>query len=90
MSSTFRTTDLERENLEAHVELSMERFSHLDSRVVLLEKDIKAVDQSIETLERSVTKQIEELTKDINRMIFGAAVALITGLSSAVFTFITK
>jgi hypothetical protein len=89
MSSVYRPTDLEKENLEAHVELSMERFNHLDSRVHMLERDRDTMEHSVGDLERTFNKTIEQLNKDMNRMIIGAAFAIITGLSSAVFTFLT-
>jgi len=41
------TTSLERENLEAHVDLCAERYKHLEQRLSTLEVKVDAVSKSI-------------------------------------------
>jgi hypothetical protein len=45
--SDITTTSLERENLEAHVDLCAERYKHLDLRLSSLEIKMDAVGKSI-------------------------------------------
>ena len=45
--SDITTTNLERENLEAHVDLCAERYRHLDLRLSSLETKMDAVGKAI-------------------------------------------
>lgn len=87
--SSFRT-DLERENLEAHVELEAERHTFLEGRVKSLESSMHEQEKKMEQVEKNLTKAIEQMGKDFNKLIIGTAGAIIAGLASAVFTYISK
>jgi hypothetical protein len=86
----IRVTDLERENLEAHVDLSAERFDYIDLRITAVEKTSEEHGKSINHLKTENTKLVDDLKNKINNMIISAAGAIIVGLASAVFTFLTK
>jgi predicted transcriptional regulator len=88
--ANFRTTDLERENLEAHVELSAERFTHLAGKVESIESATTDLDKKLTTVEKDLNKAIEQFNKDINKTFMGVAGAVIAGLASALFTYISK
>lgn len=78
-TSKMRVTDLERENLEAHVDLSAERYDYMEERMSDLE-------DSVEKLQKSM----DQMNKDYTKMIISTAFAIIAGLSSVIFTLMTK
>jgi hypothetical protein len=52
------TTQLERENLEAHVDLCAERYSHLDLRLSNIETKVEAIAEDIKRGNNSTAKVI--------------------------------
>lgn len=77
--SDIRTTQLERENLEAHVDLCAERYHQLESRLTAIEKKVEQLGQSIEESRSSMAK-----------VIIGATATIIAGLLSVVVTVLMK
>lgn len=67
------TTSLERQSLEAHVDLCALRYSQLDLRLTNLEKKVDAIHEDI------VTGQ-----KSMNKVIIGTAGTVIAGVLSIV------
>ena len=71
---------LERENLEAHVDLCAQRYR-------VLEENLKRLESKVDTLADSITKLAEKQTADKvagNKIIVGAAATVIAGLLSTV------
>lgn len=71
---------LERENLEAHVDLCAERYR-------VLEEKLNRLESKVDTLATSVGKLAEKQTADKvagNKLIVGAAATVIAGLLSTV------
>ena len=71
---------LERENLEAHVDLCAERYR-------VLEEKLNRLESKVDTLATTITKLAEKQTADKvagNKMIVGAAATVIAGLLSTV------
>lgn len=74
-----RTTDIEKQNLEAHVELCAERYEQLNIR--------------LETIEDKVCKlaeKIDESRGSMSKVIVGATATIVAGLLSTVITILMK
>ena len=68
-----RTTDLERENLEAHVDLCQQRYENLESRLSKVEEKLEHVHQDIQHGNKSMIK-----------VIIGATGTIVAGLLSTI------
>lgn len=73
------TTDIEKENLEAHVELCAERYKNLDRRLNIIEKKVE-----------SILSELSSNNKNMQKVIIGATGTIIAGLLSTIVTFIVK
>jgi hypothetical protein len=67
------TTELERENLAAHVDLCALRYEQLDDRLTILETKVD-----------SIHKDITEGQKSMTKVLIGTAGTIIAGLLSTV------
>lgn len=74
-----RTTAIEKQNLEAHVELCAERYEQLNGRLEIIEKKV------IE-----LAGKIEESQSSMSKVIIGATATIIAGLLSTVVTILIK
>lgn len=77
--AAIKTTNLERENLEAHVDLCAERYSHLDSRLSVIEVKVEAIH-----------KDIQEGNSSLSKVIIGAATTIVASLLTTVVTILLK
>ena len=77
--SAMRTTNLERENLEAHVDLCAERYTYLETRLATIEIKVEGLAKSIDDSRSSMAK-----------VIIGATATIIAGLISTVVTILMK
>lgn len=59
------TTDIEKKNLEAHVELCAERYKNLDNKLDTVEKRVSDVEKKLDLKMNSV----ESILDDIKKMI---------------------
>jgi hypothetical protein len=73
------TTDIEKENLEAHVELCAERYKQLDNRL-----------GAIETKVGNLQKTLEESHMNTVRVLIGTAGTIIVGVLSLIGVILTK
>jgi hypothetical protein len=71
--------DIEKENLEAHVELCAQRYEQLDSRLTKIEGKFSELQKLIEAGQNSMTK-----------VIVGTAGTIVTGVLSVLFVLLTK
>mgnify|MGYP005990978251 FL=1 len=71
---------LERENLEAHVDLCAERYRVLEEKLIRLESK---VDSLADTMSSMVEKQASDKASN-NKLVIGAAATVIAGLLSTV------
>ena len=71
------TTSLEKENLEAHVDLCAQRYEVLEGRLTKVEEKVDAVHNLISQGQQSMTK-----------VIIGAAGTIVAGLLSAIIVII--
>jgi hypothetical protein len=77
--SSVPTTSLEKESLEAHVDLCALRYGQLDMRLSALEKKVDDVHEDIVEGQKSLTK-----------VIIGTAGTVIAGVLSIVVTILMK
>jgi hypothetical protein len=73
------TTDLERNNLEAHVDLCAIRYEQLDER-------LSNVETKIDTLHTAISMGQQSMTK----VIIGAAGTIVTGLLSVIIVILMQ
>jgi len=79
MSELGETTSLEKQSLEAHVDLCAMRYKQLDTRLGVLEEKMDAVQ-----------KDILEGQKSLKITLIGAAATLLGGMISIVITILMK
>jgi len=72
-------TDIEKENLEAHVELCAQRYEQLDQRLTSIEKKVSTLQDTIEKSHLNTIK-----------VLIGTAGTVIVGLLSTMAVIITK
>jgi hypothetical protein len=72
-------TDIEKENLETHVELCALRYQQLETRLT-----------SIETKVGTLTKTIEENQSSMTKVLVGTAGTVIVGVLSTIGVILTK
>jgi hypothetical protein len=73
------TTDIEKENLEAHVELCAERYKQLDNRLGAIESKVSNLQKTIEESHLSTVK-----------VLIGTAGTVIVGVLSLIGVILTK
>lgn len=73
MSSISNTTDLEKQSLEAHVDLCAIRYQNLDNRMDKIEKKVEAIHEDITEGQKSMTK-----------VLIGSAGTIVAGLLSTI------
>lgn len=73
------TTQIEKENLEAHVELCAERYKQLRLRL-----------DTIEVKVESLAEKIASSQSGISKVIIGATATIVAGLLSTVVTILMK
>ena len=79
MSDLKDTTSLEKQNLEAHVDLCALRYQNLDNRLSTVEDTLKEIHQDLKTGQGSMTK-----------VLVGTAGTVIAGLLSTVVVILMK
>lgn len=79
MSDLAQTTKLEKESLEAHVDLCAMRYFQLDTRLTNLESKVG-----------SIHKDILEGQKSMTKVIIGTAGTVIAGVLGIVVTILMK
>lgn len=73
------TTELERTNLEAHVDLCAERYKQLELRLSTIEVKVE-----------NLGKSISESNTSMQKVIIGATATILGGLLSVVVTLLMK
>ena len=77
--SSLNTTSLEKQSLEAHVDLCALRYQNLDNRL-----------SSVETKIENIHKEIKEGNAGLIKVIIGAAGTITAGLLSTIIVMIVK
>ena len=76
---SIKTTDLERTNLEAHVDLCAERYQQLDYRLGIIEVKMEGIGKDIRAGNSSISK-----------VVITAAASILAGLLGLVATLLVK
>jgi len=79
MAETVPTTELEKQSLEAHVDLCALRYQNLDNRLSTLEGKVDIIHQDIKSGQQSMTK-----------VLIGTAGTVIAGLLSTLIVIIMQ
>jgi hypothetical protein len=79
MSEKIATTSLEKESLEAHVDLCALRYDNLNNRLSTVETTLKSIHEDIKSGQNSMTK-----------VLVGTAGTVIAGLLSTVVVILMK
>lgn len=77
--SEITTTNLERTNLEAHVDLCAERYKQLDSRLTIIEEKVESISQAILDSKNS-----------LNKVIIGASATVVSSILGLIVTILMK
>ena len=72
-----KATDLERENLEAHVDLCQQRYENLEGRLTKIEEKVDSIHQDVVEGQKSMTK-----------VLIGAAGTIVAGLLSTIIVLV--
>ena len=79
MAESVPTTELEKQSLEAHVDLCALRYQNLDNRLSTLESKVDVIHQDIKSGQQSMTK-----------VLIGTAGTVIAGLLSTLVVIIMQ
>lgn len=76
---SLQTTDIEKENLESHVELCALRYQSLEQRLNIIEVKVE-----------NLGKSIADSNNSMQKVIIGATATIVGGLLSVVVTLLMK
>lgn len=76
---SLKPTDIEKENLESHVELCSLRYQNLETRL-----------SNIEVKVESLASKIQDSQSSMSRVIIGATATIVAGLLSTIATIMMK
>lgn len=77
--SSINITEIEKENLETHVELSVLRYQALEHRISVTEQKVN-----------SIIEKIDNSQATISKVIIGSSATVLAGLLSTVVTILLK
>lgn len=76
---SLQPTDIEKENLESHVELCALRYQNLEARL-----------GTIETKVGQLAEKIQDSNNSMSKVIIGATATIVSGLLATVVTILMK
>jgi hypothetical protein len=95
MSVTIATTQIERENLEAHVDLCAERYRVLEEKVNNIDTRLTSIEKSVVQMREDSIREFGRLREDMikaqhttNKIMLGTAGTVVVGVLSAIATMI--
>lgn len=80
------SSNIEKKNLEAHVELCAERYAALEEKLDNLDKRMDGVEENVKAIRESVTTK----TGGINKALFAASVTIIGVMFSAIIVLLVN
>lgn len=83
-------TAIEKENLEAHVELCAERYAKLETKLETVEKKVEALEEHIIGIKETLAGAGEKQSKQIIAIGTAIIAVLITGIITLTVNFINK
>ena len=79
IKNCMSTTDLEKQNLEAHVDLCEQRYKNLETRLSKIEEKVESIHEDIHSRNKSMVK-----------VIIGATGTIVAGLLSTIVVLLLK
>lgn len=76
---SLHPTDIEKENLESHVELCALRYQSLETRLTNIENKVNVL-----------AEKIEESKSSMSKVVIGATATIVAGLLSTIVTILMK
>jgi hypothetical protein len=76
---SLKPTDIEKENLESHVELCALRYQNLETRLATIEVKVS-----------TLATKIEDSHNSMSKVIIGATATIVSGLLATVVTILMK
>jgi hypothetical protein len=76
---SLKPTDIEKNNLESHVELCALRYQNLETRLTTIEAKVV-----------SLAEKIQDSQSSMSKVIIGSAATIVAGLLSTVVTILIK
>lgn len=80
------TTDIEKKNLEAHVELCAERYRHLETKLETVDTKLGGLERVI----REVHDMVAHMKDRRNNQLISWGIGIITALVAALAWFVTQ
>jgi septation ring formation regulator EzrA len=91
--TTIATTQIERENLEAHVDLCAERYRVLESKVNNIETRLDSIEKSVMHMREDSIREFGRLREDMikaqnttNKIMMGTGGTIVAGVLTVVAT----
>ena len=76
---SLKPTDIEKNNLESHVELCALRYQNLETRLTTIESKVV-----------SLAEKIQESQSSMSKVVIGATATIVAGLLSTIVTILIK
>jgi hypothetical protein len=93
MSATIATTQLERENLEAHVDLCAERYRVLEEKVNNIDTRLTSIEKSVVLMREDSIREFGRLREDMakaqnttNKIMMGTGGTIVAGVLTVIVT----
>ena len=84
------STHIEKENLEAHVELCAERYKALDNKLTGMEKRLDTVEEHVVAIHDAINKSTGGINKQTINMLAGITGILLTAILGILIHIATK
>lgn len=84
------STDIEKENLEAHVELCAERYKALNNKLTSMEKRLDTVEEHVVAIRETINKSTGGINKQTINMLAGITGILLTTILGILIHIATK
>lgn len=95
--STIQTTQIERENLEAHVDLCAERYRILEEKVNHIDTRLTGIEKTVVQMREDGIREFGRLREDMikaqnttNKIMMGTAGTIIAGVLTVIVTLLMQ
>lgn len=79
-----KTTDIEKENLEAHVELCAERYKNLEQKLDSFEKRMTTVEEHLVAIRNNIAQKPATESSNSDKTIISIGTAIVAALISTI------
>jgi chromosome segregation ATPase len=90
LESDIMSTNIEKQSLEAHVELCAERYEKLDSKLTTVEKKVEKLEEHIVAIRESLAGSGDKQSKQLIAIGTAIIAVLITGLITLTVHLVSK